>query len=103
MAGGRAAGRRQILLAGCRAVRGGEPLALRGGHRAGDLGQASFGRGGGDPGQRPHLGIRHPPGRELRADTTTGVEMLRRRRADGRAVIEAAAPQVGWVARWPAC
>jgi hypothetical protein len=49
----------------------------------------------------PHLGIRHPPGRELRGDTTTGVEMLRCRRADDRAVIEAAAPRVGWVARWP--
>ena len=32
---------RQFLVVGGLAVRGGEPLALRGGHRAGDLGQAA--------------------------------------------------------------
>ena len=41
---------------------------LRRGHRPGDLRQARLGFRGGDPGQRPHLRIRHPPRRELGAD-----------------------------------
>ena len=48
-------------------VGAGEPVELAGGHRPGDLGQVAFGVRGGDPGQRPDLGVRHPPGAELDA------------------------------------
>ena len=56
--------RRCVIGLGGLAVGAGEPLQLVGGHRLGQLGQPCLGGRGGDPGQRPHLGIRQPPGGE---------------------------------------
>jgi hypothetical protein len=49
-------------------VGAGQPLQLVPGHRPGDLRQARLGARRGDPGQRPHLGVGEPAGRELGAD-----------------------------------
>ena len=42
------------------------------GHRPGDLGQALLGVRGGDPGQRPHLGVRQPGRGELGRGSPAG-------------------------------
>jgi hypothetical protein len=49
-------------------VRPGEALQLARGHRRGHLDQVRLGLRGDDPGQRPHLRVRHPARRELLPD-----------------------------------
>ncbi len=67
---GQAAGQQRLLIVGPGdlTVRPGEALQLVRGHRGGHLGQARITIRGGDPGQRPGLGVRQPAGRELGVD-----------------------------------
>ena len=60
--------RRRVIGRGDLAVRPGEPLQLVPGHRPGQLGQARLGGRGGDPGQRPDLGVGQRGRGELSAD-----------------------------------
>ena len=53
-------------------VRPGEPLQLVPRHRPGHLGQARLGRRGGDPGQRPDLGVGQPGRGELGPGSPAG-------------------------------
>ncbi len=57
-----------LHIAGHGAVRPGEPLQLVGRHRPRHLGQIRIRVRAGDPGQRPHLRKRQPPGGELAPD-----------------------------------
>ena len=59
---------RRVIGAGDLPVGAGEPLQLVPRHRPGDLRQALLVLRGGDPGQRPHLGVRQPGRGELAAD-----------------------------------
>ena len=58
----------RVVRLGDLAVRPGEPLQLVRRHRPGQLGQPRLGRRRRDPGQRPHLRIRQPPGGEPAPD-----------------------------------
>ena len=60
--------RRGVIGAGDLPVRAGEPLQLVPGHRPGQLRQPRLVLRRGDPGQRPHLGIRQAGRPELGAD-----------------------------------